>query len=75
MLPFALSLGITLFIIGERIFDFAAGLAAGYFFALLALGCWYALQYLRRQQTGHKERAISARQQTMSENTPLEGAY
>jgi hypothetical protein len=58
LLPFALSLGITLFIIGERIFDFAAGLAAGCFFALLALGCWYALQYLRRQQTGHKERAI-----------------
>ena len=72
LLPFALSLGITLFIIGERIFGFAAGLAAGCFFALLALGCWYALQYLGRLQTGHKERAISARQQTMSENTPLD---
>ena len=70
LLPFALSPGITLFITGKRIFGFAAGLAAGCFFALLALGCWYALQYLRRLQTGHKERAISARQQTMSENTP-----
>jgi hypothetical protein len=72
LLPFALSLGITLFITGERMFGFAAGLAAGCFFALLALGCWYVLQYLRRLQTGHKERAISARQQTMTENTPLD---
>jgi hypothetical protein len=72
LLPFALSLGIALFITGERIFGFSAGLAAGCFFALLALGCWYALQYLRRLQTGHKERAISARQQTMMENTSLD---
>jgi hypothetical protein len=39
LLPFALSLGIALFITGERIFVFSAGLAAGCFFALLALGC------------------------------------
>jgi hypothetical protein len=72
LLPFALSLGIALFITGERIFGFAAGLAAGCFFALLALSCWYGLQYLRRLQTGHKERAISACQQTMTENTSLD---
>jgi len=53
LLPFALSLGIALFITGERIFGFSAGLAAGCFFALLALGCWYGLQYLRRLQTGN----------------------
>jgi hypothetical protein len=67
LLPFALSLGIALFIAGERIFGFPGGLAAGCFFALLALGCWYGLQYLRRRRTGHQERAISARQQTMTE--------
>jgi hypothetical protein len=72
LLPFALSLGIALFITGERIFGFSAGLAAGCFFALLALGCWYGLQYLRRLQTGHKEGAISARQQTVMETTPLD---
>ena len=72
LLPFALSLGIALFITGERIFGFSAGLAAGCFFALLALGCWYGFQYLRRLQTGHKERAISACQQTMTENTSLD---
>jgi Family of unknown function (DUF6328) len=72
LLPFALSLGIALFITGERIFGFSAGLAACCFFALLALGCWYGLQYLRRLQTGHKERVISARQQTVMETTPLD---
>ena len=72
MLPFALSLGIALFITGERIFGFSAGVAAGCFFALLALGCWYGLQYLRRLQTGQKERAISARQEAVMETTPLD---
>jgi hypothetical protein len=72
LLPFALSLGIALFITSERIFGLSAGLAAGCFFAFLALGCWYGLQYLRRLQTGHKERAISARQQTVMETTPLD---
>jgi hypothetical protein len=72
LLPFALSLGIALFITGERIFGFSAGLAAGCFFTVLALGCWYVLQYLRRRQTGHKERAISARQQIMTEDTSLD---
>jgi hypothetical protein len=72
LLPFALSLGIALFVTGERIFGFSAGLAAGCFFALLGLGCCYALQYLRRRQTGHKERAISASQQTMTETPSLD---
>jgi hypothetical protein len=72
LLPFALSLGIAVFITGERIFGFSAGLPGGCFFTLLALGCWYLLQYLPRRQTGHKERAISARQQTMTEDTFLD---
>jgi len=72
LLPFALSLGIVLFIAGQQILGFAAGLAAGGLFAALALGCWYGLQLLRRLQTGHEERAISARQQSMKETTPLD---
>ena len=72
LLPFALSLGLALFIAGESIFRFSAGLAVGGFFLLLALGCWYSLQYLRRLRTGHKERAITARQQTMTEDTSLD---
>src|SRR5438874_1036387 len=59
LLPFALSLGIVLFIAGEQMLGFAAGLVAGSLVAALALGCWYGLQWLRRRQTGHEERAIS----------------
>jgi hypothetical protein len=65
LLPFALSLGLALFIAGESIFGFAAGVAAGVFYVFLALGCWYGLEYLRRLRTGHKERATTAQQQTM----------
>ena len=70
--PFALSLAIVLYIAGERVFGPAAGLATGGFFAVLAFGCWYAFQYIRRLQTGHQERATSARQQTMTENASLD---
>ncbi len=71
LLPFALSLGLALFIAGESILGLFTGLAAGVFYVLLALGCWYGLQYLRRLRTGHKERATTANQQTMTENTSL----
>jgi hypothetical protein len=71
LLPFALSLGLALFITGESIFGFSLGLAVGGFFLLLALGCWYGLQYLRRLRTGHRERALTARQQAMKEDPSL----
>jgi Family of unknown function (DUF6328) len=70
--PFALSLAIVLCIAGEHIFGPAAGLAAGGFFAVLAFSCWYAFEYIRRLHTGHRERAMSARQQTMTENASLD---
>jgi len=62
LLPFALSLGIALFIRSDRIFSFAAGLANGCAFAVFASGFWYGFQYLHRRQTGQMERAIPARQ-------------
>jgi hypothetical protein len=49
-----------------------AGVASGCLFAVLAVGCWYLFQYLRRWQTGHRERATSARQQTMPQDTSLD---
>ena len=56
LLPFALSLGVSLFIIGEAIGGPLVGTTAGCFFLSLGLGCWYALPYLcRSRQTGHKE--------------------
>jgi hypothetical protein len=72
LLPFALGLGIALFIAGERVFDFVPGLATGCVVAGLTFGGWFAFEYLRRLQTGHQEQAISARQQTMMENTLLD---
>jgi hypothetical protein len=71
LLPFALSLGAAFFIASEPILGFAAGVGTGCAFIALALACWYGLQYVRQRQTGHKERAISVRQQTMKEDTSL----
>jgi Family of unknown function (DUF6328) len=72
LLPFALSLGIVLFITGEHVFGSAVGLAMSAFFVVLAISCWYGLECWRRWQTGYKERALSARQPTMTERTPLD---
>jgi hypothetical protein len=54
------------------VFGFVPGLMTGCLFAVLAFGLWYGFQYLRRLQTGDQERAISVREQTMSETTPLD---
>jgi hypothetical protein len=72
LLPFALSLGIALFIVGEFISGLLVGVAAGCFFVSLGLGCWYGCPYLRRQQTGHAERATTACEQSMTQQTSLE---
>jgi hypothetical protein len=72
VLPFALRLGIALFIASEHIFGSTVGLTTGYFFVLLPLMCWYALQYLRWLRTGHKEWTIFLRQRTVTEGTPLD---
>jgi hypothetical protein len=71
LLPFALSLGLAVFIAGERLFGLAAAVAAGLVFTLLALLAWYGLGWLRRRQAGHEERARTARQIDMSEETSL----
>jgi hypothetical protein len=72
LLPFALSLGIALFIIGNLLAACRSGRLRGCFFVTVALGCWYGLEYLRRQQTRHKERATTAREQTTAQMTSLE---
>lgn len=72
LLPFALSLGVALFIVGEAIGGPLVGAAAGCFFVCLGLGCWYALPSLRGRQTGHEERAKTAREKSMKQETSLE---
>jgi hypothetical protein len=71
LLPFALSLGLAVFVTGERLFGLAGAVAAGLGFTLLALLAWYALGWLRRRHAGHEERARTARQIDMSEETSL----
>jgi Family of unknown function (DUF6328) len=72
LLPFALSLGVALFIVGEAIVGPLVGAGAGCFFVCLGLGSWYALPSLRSRQTGHEERAKTAREKSMKQETSLE---
>lgn len=72
LLPFAISLGIALFIVGEFIGGVPVGAAAGCLFVCLGLGCWYGLPYLRSRQTGRKEREMTIREQSVTQPTSLE---
>jgi len=71
LVPFALSLGLDLFIAIERIAGRAAGLLAGIGFALLALLGWQGVEWWRRRRIGLKERAMSAQQRDLVETLPL----
>jgi uncharacterized membrane protein YuzA (DUF378 family) len=71
LLPFAVSLGLSLFIGIERIFGLWAGIAAGAGFGGLAVFAWYAWELIRKTSTGHKERQMAAMQNEDGEKTPL----
>jgi len=71
LLPFALALGIDVYLAAERIFDAAAAGLAGSAAAGLALGLWYGLPRARRYGRGKCERAMSTRQQNERPHTPL----
>jgi hypothetical protein len=72
LLPFAMGLGIAVFIAVDRLFGMIGGSVAGLMFLGLALIAWFGVEYLRRRHTGHRERAVSARQRPMIEDTPLD---
>ena len=72
LLPFALSLGIALFIIGEFIGGLPLAASSGGFFVSLGLGCWFGFPYLRSRHTGQEERATTAREQSMKQQTSME---
>jgi uncharacterized protein DUF6328 len=55
LLPFALALGLDLFITVERILGDTAGAAAG----IAAIGLWYGFPQVRRLHVGHRERAMT----------------
>lgn len=71
LLPFAVSIGLDLFIVVERIFGLWIAVPAGGGFAALALFFWYGLELLHRRNLGGKERAMSAQRQNELKETPL----
>jgi len=72
LLPFALALGLGLFVSIEAIFDISAvSIAAGMTGAGLALALWYGLPRLRERFAGERERMIT-RQSNERADTPLQ---
>ena len=71
LLPFAISLGISLFIGIERVGGFWAGVAAGGGFGGLALFAWYGWEAIHKVSAGRKERQMTAMQRNEREKTPL----
>lgn len=59
LLPFALSLGLALFIAGEHLFGLAGGTGGGLSFALLALLTWYGIGYRRGRKARDREGAAT----------------
>src|SRR6185312_2489668 len=71
LLPFAVSLGMSLFIGIERVAGLGAGVAAGVGFGGLALFAWYGWEFIRTESVGRKEREMTAMQRNEREKTPL----
>jgi hypothetical protein len=73
LLPFALALGLGLFVSAEGIFDDSAvSTAAGVIGAGVALALWYGLPRLRERFVGERERMITRGQSNERTDTPLQ---
>jgi hypothetical protein len=73
LLPFALALGIGLFVGTEGIFDDSTiSIAAGATGVGLALALWYGLPQLRKRFVGERERMITRGQSIERADTPLQ---
>src|SRR4051812_10659471 len=71
LLPFALALGIDVFVSIEHVFGSPGALAAGIGATLIALALWYGMPRAVAQRTGQKERAMTERQRDERPPTPL----
>jgi hypothetical protein len=71
LLPFLASLAIDIAITGQRIFGTAGGIAAGASIGAIAALFWYGIEIWRKRSTGKAERAMTKRQQGVSEQTGL----
>lgn len=59
LLPFAMSLGIDLFVVMGQAFGTAAGLAVGFLFFALAILCWYMIEFIYREDVLKKGRTVT----------------
>ncbi len=71
LLPFALALGLDVWLAAERVFDSAGAAVTGASATVLALGLWYGFPRLRRRYAGERERMITRLQQNERAETPL----
>ena len=71
LLPFALALGIDVFVSIDRVAGGAGGFAAGFAAAGVALALWYGMPRAAAQRTGRRERAMTERQRNERPPTPL----
>src|SRR5207248_9848517 len=71
LLPFALALGIDVFVSIEHVFGSPTALAVGIGATLIALALWYGMPRAVAQRTGQKERAMTERQRDERPPTPL----
>jgi hypothetical protein len=62
LLPFALALGLDIFITASRIFGEFGGAGAGTAAAVLAIAFWYGLPRMRKRHAGEQERAMTSSQ-------------
>jgi hypothetical protein len=72
LLPFALALGIDVFVSIERVAGSTGGLAAGFGAAGVALTLWYGMPRATARRTGQRERAMTERQRYDRPPTPLD---
>ncbi|MBV9756113.1 MAG: hypothetical protein JO047_03590, partial [Alphaproteobacteria bacterium] len=71
LLPFALALGLDVFVTAGLIFGRTGGAAAGSVATALAFCLWYGLPYLTARHAGEQERAMSSRGGEQRAGTPL----
>ena len=71
LLPFALALGLDIFITASRIFGEFGGAGAGTAAAALAIAFWYGLPRMRKRHAGEQERAMTSSQTEEGSSTPL----
>jgi hypothetical protein len=71
LVPFAIALGIDIFMAAERVFGFSIGLVGGTTFSGLALLVWYGPEVLKQHTTTRREHAMFQRQPD-AESTPIE---